>query len=90
MQARAVDLSVSDHAVLRYLERRHGVDIEAIRLHLAGRAINAARLGAVSVQIENVRLIMRDNLTVGGRTQVAVVTVGTMEMRRGLGTSRDG
>ena len=90
MQARAVDLSVSDHAVLRYLERRHGMDIEAIRLHLAGRAMNAARLGAVAVQIENVRLFMRDNATVDGCTRVSVVTVGTLEMRRGLGSSRDG
>lgn len=90
MHARVVDLSVSDHAVLRYLERRHGMDIEAIRLHLAGRAINAARLGAVAVQIENVRLIMRDNATVAGRTQVSVVTVGPMEMRRSLGRDRRG
>lgn len=29
------ELRVSDHAVLRYLERAHGLDIEAVRRHIA-------------------------------------------------------
>ena len=85
MKAREVYLTVTDHAVLRYLERRHGVDIEAIRQHLAGIALNAAQLGAVAVRAENVRLFLRDNEIVAGRTRVSVVTVGTVDMRRGLG-----
>ena len=88
MKTRNVDLYVSDRAVLRYLERRHGMDIEAIRGHLASKAINAARLGAISLQVENVRLILRDNDAVDGRTQVWVVTVDTMTKRWGLGSER--
>ncbi|MDJ1463426.1 hypothetical protein [Nitratireductor sp. GZWM139] len=60
---------VTDHAVLRYLERAHGLDVEAVRRHLAGRVLRGARLGAVSVKIENVKLVLHrtDN-------QVRVVT----------------
>ncbi|MET4128378.1 hypothetical protein [Roseovarius sp. MBR-6] len=42
---------VTDHAVLRYLERVEGVDIEAIRCrigHLADRAIEMGANGVVS------------------------------------------
>lgn len=88
MKVRDVTLTVTDHAVLRYLERRHGMDVDAIRQHLAGLAINAARLGAVAVQSERVRLFLRDNPSFGGRAQVSVVTVVTTDMRRGLGSER--
>lgn len=50
---------VTDHAVLRYLERAHGLDVDAVRRHLAGRVANGARLGAVGVTIENVKLVLR-------------------------------
>lgn len=33
----AIDVTVTDHAVLRYLERVHGVDIEVIRSNLVSR-----------------------------------------------------
>lgn len=49
---------VTDHAVLRYLERAHGLDVDAVRRHLAGLAVNAARLGATGVTIENVKLVL--------------------------------
>lgn len=55
---------VSDHAVLRYLERAHGVDIQAIRAHLAGRAATAADLGAIAVKIEGVKLVLRGRVLV--------------------------
>jgi hypothetical protein len=49
---------VSDHAVLRYLERAHGLDVEAVRAHLAGHTINAQRLGASAVVIGKVKLVI--------------------------------
>lgn len=61
---------VTDHAVLRYLERAHDLDVEAIRRHLSGLAVNAARLGASAVTIENVKLVLRTHPDV-----VSVVTV---------------
>jgi hypothetical protein len=55
---------VSDHAVLRYLERAHGLDIGAVRDHLAERAATAADLGALAVKIEGVKLVLRGHVLV--------------------------
>jgi hypothetical protein len=52
-----MSLKITDHAILRYLERAHGLDVTAIRRHLAGRAMN----GAAAVCIENVKLVIRDH-----------------------------
>lgn len=88
MKRRDIDLRVTDHAVLRYLERCHGLDIEAVRRHLAGLAVNAAELGAVAVRVEAVRLFLADTQLASGRHAVAVVTVGPRDMVNGLGRSR--
>lgn len=50
---------VTDHAVLRYLERAHGLDVDAVRRHLSGRVETGARLGAVGVTIERVKLVLQ-------------------------------
>lgn len=59
MKRRAATIGVSDHAVLRYLERVHGLDVALVRDHLRGLATNAAELGAVAVKIEGVHLVLR-------------------------------
>lgn len=82
MKRREIDLHVSDGAVLRYLRRRHGVDTEAVRRHLAGLAVTAAELGAVSVRADAVRLFLREVDIGDGRVQVAVTTVELPERRR--------
>ena len=43
---------VTDHAVLRYLERVEGVDIEAIRREIGRRADRAIGIGASGVVCE--------------------------------------
>lgn len=58
------DIRVTDHAVLRYLERAHGLDIEAVRDHLAGRAMTGVQLGASAVIIEGVKLILKDSVLI--------------------------
>lgn len=75
MNRRTVELHVSDHAVLRYLQRRHGLDIEVVRRHLASLAVNAAQLGAVAVQVEGVRIFLRDTDIGNGRVRVTAATV---------------
>ncbi len=40
------DIVVTDHAVLRYLERGHGIDVEYFRDHLAQLARRGADAGA--------------------------------------------
>lgn len=62
-------IRVTDHAVLRYLERAHGLDVAAVRRHLSGKVEKGARLGAVGVTIENVKLVLEQ-----GENDIAVVT----------------
>lgn len=43
---------VTDHAVLRYLERHHGIDVEAIRARLNVPGIDiAAAFGCATVKL---------------------------------------
>jgi hypothetical protein len=53
---------VSDHAVLRYLERAKGVDVEAVRRELGHRVdeLCDGHQGMCSVLIEGLRLILSD------------------------------
>lgn len=61
---------VSDHAILRYLERAHGLDIEAVRNHIAGRCTTGAELGALTVIVESVKFVL-----VAAGTDTVVTTV---------------
>ncbi|MRN67840.1 hypothetical protein [Brucella sp. 10RB9213] len=49
---------VTDHAVLRYLEREHGLDVGAVRNHIAGLAATGVQLEAISVKVERVKLLL--------------------------------
>ena len=63
-------IHVTDHAVLRYLERVQGWDIEEVRAHIAKRVEPAVRCGASGIQIEgfSYKLSYRDAV-------VAVTTI---------------
>lgn len=50
--------SVTDHAVLRYLERAHHVDVEAVRAIVAAACERGAQAGARFVQWRNVRFVL--------------------------------
>ena len=77
------EIRVSDHAVLRYLERAHGLDVEAVRKHLAGLAVTGARLGAAGVIIEKVKLVLvADQYNTVDRTVVVTVTPVDWPSRR--------
>jgi hypothetical protein len=76
---------VTDHAVLRYLERRHGLDVEALRRHLAGLTVNAVRLGAVAVTIENIKLVLAETRDAAGSTSVVTAIPPSWPSRRGGG-----
>lgn len=72
---------VSDHALLRYLEHSHELDVEALRVSIATRleraAIAAGQLGVLtySVRLDGVQFIVRNDVvttvlaspSVGGR-----------------------
>ncbi len=63
-------LHVTDHAILRYLERAHGLDVEAVRRHIASRCATGAELRATTVIVERVKFVLADR---GG--ELTVVTV---------------
>lgn len=63
-------LHVTDHAVLRYLERAHGLDVEAVRRHIAERCATGAELRAASVIVERVKFVLAS-----AHAETTVVTV---------------
>lgn len=64
-----VPIHVTDHAILRYLERAYGLDVELVRRHIAGRCATGAALGAVGVTVENVKFVLS-----AGVAETTVVT----------------
>lgn len=72
MKRRNVEIEVSDHAILRWLEREHALDIATVRRHLAGLASDAAALGAIAVKVGEVRLTLQQHQSRSGT--IVVVT----------------
>lgn len=62
---------VSDHAVVRYLERVEGLDVVALKAEIAWRVDYAARLGASAVIIAGYRYVIGHDVA----GQPVVVTV---------------
>ncbi len=53
-------LGVTDHAVLRYMERVMGLDVEGLRLHLAREFEPHARAGCSAVLRDGHRFVIQD------------------------------
>ena len=54
-------IHVTDHAVLRYLERVHGVDMNGLRKRIGRMVHNAVLHGANGVRINGVSFRLVDN-----------------------------
>lgn len=54
-------IRVSDHAVLRYLERVMDFNIDMVRKHIADTCAGPAAIGAVCVRAEGVRFEIINN-----------------------------
>lgn len=64
---------ISEHALLRYIERVYGVDVDAARAQVMTPAIIAAlKSGVSSVTVQGVKMICKEGV---------IVTVVTDEMR---------
>lgn len=64
---------MSEHALLRYIERVYGVDVEAVRAEVMSPAIVAAlKTGATAVTVKGVKMLAKDG---------TIVTVVTDEMK---------
>lgn len=61
---RRPDQEVSDHAVLRELERVHGVDVEGVRKDIARKVRRGLDQGAVGVLVDGLRYILRQGVVV--------------------------
>lgn len=53
--------SVTDHAVMRYLERVYGVDVPALKRRIALATKEARAAGASGVKIDGVRYVLSPN-----------------------------
>lgn len=54
-------ITVSDHAVLRWLERECGVDIEAVRTAIGDCCERGIGVGATTIKIGKVKFIVVDS-----------------------------
>lgn len=57
-------LTVTDHAVLREIQRVHGLDVEGIRRAIARKVARGMEKGAVGVLVDGVRYVLRDGRVV--------------------------
>lgn len=55
---------VTDHAVLRYLERAHGLDVEHFRAHIRELVTLGAAAGATGVIVEGVKFVLEGDTVV--------------------------
>lgn len=54
--------NVSDHAVLRYLERVQGFDVEEVRRQIAATCARGVELGALAVTSNGFRYTLRGDV----------------------------
>jgi hypothetical protein len=73
MKRRPVHVEVSDHAVLRWLEREHGLDVILLKAHIAGIVGEGAALGAAAVCLGKVRFVLRDTAAIVAHADKVVV-----------------
>ncbi len=64
-------IEVTDHAVVRWLERVRGIDISSVRREIAGLCGPAAMVGAATVKVSGVKFHI-----VGNRVCTVVRTKG--------------
>lgn len=64
MSSPKVTLRVTDHAVLRYMERAMDLNVEIVREHIASICAGAAGIGAVCLRSEGVRFEITNNAVI--------------------------
>ncbi|MCR9122984.1 MAG: hypothetical protein NXH91_12005 [Phyllobacteriaceae bacterium] len=87
MKRRAAIVHVTDHAVIRYLERGLGVDVAALKRHIASMAQDAAEMGAVGLKVDRIKLVISPDHT--DETGTRHVHIPTVLERNMLGAIAD-
>jgi hypothetical protein len=72
------NLRVSDHAVLRYLERVGGFDIERLRSEIAARVAVLRKADSLYVRLDGVSFVIRDE----GAGPIVTTALGKTKARR--------
>jgi hypothetical protein len=57
-------ITVSDHAVLRFLERHHGIDVEHVRQLIGACCQRGVEAGAPVVRVGKARFLLRGRVVV--------------------------
>lgn len=81
-------IRVSDHAVLRYLQRVMGLDVEMVRKHIADTCAGPAAIGAVCIRTEGFRFEITNNTVLTVRPD-ALVPSKTTQRRNQLYIQRN-
>lgn len=55
-------IEVTDHAIVRWLERVRGIDMDAVRAEIAAHCRTAVEFGAASVLVHNVKFRLNQNI----------------------------
>jgi hypothetical protein len=71
---------VTDHAVLRYLERAMGLNIDMVRKHIADICAGPAAIGAICVRTESLRFEITNNTVITVRPD-SLIPGGTTRAR---------
>lgn len=59
MKRNSHPVEVTDHAVLRYIERALSIDVEEVRQTIADKCATGVELGAMSVRVDGVRFMLQ-------------------------------
>ncbi|MEM1370593.1 MAG: hypothetical protein AAGG72_00035 [Pseudomonadota bacterium] len=87
MKRRRVRIRVTDHAVIRYMERGLGINVAMLRAHIAGLAENGAELGAHGIKRDGFKIVAEDVET-RDMTEGQMVVIPTILEDQWLGEAR--
>lgn len=57
-------LTITDHCLVRYLERAMGLNMDMVREHIRTICATPAAFGAVAVRSEGLKFVIKDNSVV--------------------------
>lgn len=79
----AVTITVSDHAIIRYIERKHRISLDQVREKITGVVLAAANVGAKYLNHEGQRYVINQRTNASGMRFATVTTVLDGDMRPG-------
>ncbi len=82
---RNITTKVSDHALLRYLERYYKIDMEKMRAEIMTPIVEAAiKAGAKTVKVHGIAFVLRDNTIVTSLIEKDIVNTRRVNSKKYL------